>query len=257
MNPVTVPQRHHRLCEQAAVQRGEAACLELTQDRLAAGELRLYLGLVVREPWSGLSLNIYWAPLGKSVAFLAISFPICKMGIRVPSLQTYCKFMARAQQAGGLAGAFLTSKAGSCDLGGKKGALLSDRLVSPKPAVPFSPLVPGVPGLPSVPGDPGMPGIPGMPWDAGQLLWARETSSGPRSSSGSSARMPPMVRVFIAAPSQLLPVGGQAGGLGYSYGDSSRLFIPSSVHVAAECVSATEPAWPLPSEAGSSGGDRR
>ena len=41
------------------------------------------------------TFNIYWAPSGKSVAFLDISFPTCKVGIRIPSLQGYCEGLSK------------------------------------------------------------------------------------------------------------------------------------------------------------------
>lgn len=94
------------------------------------------------------------------------------------------------------------------------GALGSDSRAFPASTVPFSPFVPGVPGLPSGPGFPGMPGMPGMDGPM-QLLWAQETRSRFRSSSTSTLPR----GVFIAALSQLLPVGGQDDviGLGHSF----------------------------------------
>lgn len=86
-----------------AIRRGEAAYLEAAQDCATLVVPSLYLNLVVRDLPSGLSLcperllicpkepNKCWAPSDKSVAFLDTGFPVCKMGIRIPSLQSYCK----------------------------------------------------------------------------------------------------------------------------------------------------------------------
>lgn len=68
-NPVASPQKHcpNFTGKGTAIQRGEATTLEVTQGCMTAVIPSLYRDLVVRDPRSRLSLNIYWAPWGKSV----------------------------------------------------------------------------------------------------------------------------------------------------------------------------------------------
>lgn len=113
LNPVTTPQSICLHCMgEEIVESWEATSWG---DSHCSGFLSLYPELRVREPWPDLSLNIYWAPLGKLVACLGISFSGCKMGIRIPSLQSDC--------TGRGAGWALASRwicGGLCDLSGRQ-----------------------------------------------------------------------------------------------------------------------------------------